>query len=86
MKATETFKGVAAPLPTTAQPHQDKFRGVKFDSMRSTKDCAAGIRADIKAAVKAGTLPKGTYSVAMRGGRNSIDVRISDLPFVILQS
>lgn len=63
-----------------------KHFGSKFDRNRSTKDCAVCIRADIKAAIKAGTLPTGKYSVTMKSysGGSSIDVRISGLPFVVL--
>ncbi len=60
-----------------------EFRGNKYLAGRSTKECAAAIRADIKAAVKAGTLPAGTYSVVMRHHR-AITVTISNLQFVTL--
>ena len=60
-----------------------EFRGGKYDSKRSVKDCAACIRADIKAAVKAGTLPRGKYSVAMRHHR-AIVVTIAGVQFIVL--
>lgn len=45
---------------------------------------ASCIRAEIKALVKSGTLPLGTYSV--RSIRNTIDISAKGLPFPILAS
>lgn len=54
-------------------------------SKSSTKEIAAFIRADIKAAQKARTLPAGKISVRMRSfaGGSSIDVSVVDVPVVM---
>ncbi len=59
----------------------DATTGDKYNANLSTKEIAVLIRADIKAAVKAGTLPKGKYSVRISSGSmySAIDIRISDL-------
>lgn len=56
----------------------ERTYGAKYDDKLSTKDIAARVRAEIRAAVKAGTLPAGTYSVRKDHYR-SIVVNISDL-------
>jgi hypothetical protein len=54
-------------------------------SKSSTKEIAAFIRADVKAAQKARTLPAGKISVCMRSfsGGSAIDVRVVSLPVVM---
>jgi hypothetical protein len=60
-----------------------KHTGSRYEETRgeSRTAIAARIRADIKALVKSGKLPKGKYSVRTRSyaGGGSIDVSISDL-------
>jgi hypothetical protein len=60
--------------------------GDKYMRGRSTTDTAAMMRAEIKAAVKAGKLPQGKYSIRSKyySGGSSIDVRISDVPVVVV--
>lgn len=60
-----------------------EFRGGKYLSGRSVKECAACIRTDLKEAVKTGKLPQGKYSVVMRH-HHAITVTLSDLQFVTL--
>lgn len=73
----------------TAQMEAETHRhtGSKYESVKNSDpaEVAALIRADIKAEVKAGRLPKATYSVRLSryaGGR-SIDVRASRFPFAV---
>ncbi len=56
--------------------------GAKYDSNLTAKEIAVKVRGDIKAAVKAGELPKAKYSVRIGGGslHSTIDVGISELP------
>ena len=57
--------------------------GSKYDRSLSTKEIAAKLRAEVKAAIKAGTLPAGTkISVRYRSysGGSSIDVSVTALP------
>jgi len=70
------------------EARQAKLRAQEGSKYQATKDesrtqLAARIRADIKAAVKAGTLPRASYSVRTRNysGGGSIDVTIDELPF-----
>ena len=54
--------------------------GAKYDKTLTTAAIAKLVRADLKAAVAAGELPAGKYSVtSSRGGGHSIDVRMSAL-------
>ncbi len=67
----------------------ERSYGKKYDSNLGTREIAAKVREDIKAAVKAGELPKAKYSVRMQrfSGGSSIDVRISNVEepgFVVL--
>lgn len=59
----------------------ERSYGAKYDKNLSTTQIAALVREEIKAAVKAGTLPAGKYSVRSQSysGGSSIDVRISGL-------
>lgn len=54
----------------------EKTFGSKYDASLSVKQIAAIVRGEVKAAVKAGTLPKGKYSVRMDHHR-SIRVEIT---------
>lgn len=54
----------------------EKTYGSKYDANLSVKEIAAIVRGEIKAAVKAGTLPKGKYSVR-KEHHNSIRVEIA---------
>ena len=60
------------------------FEGSKYDSNRTTADCAKRIRADIKASKR---IPKGT-KVSVRtkyfSGGSSIDIRITAFPLQFL--
>ncbi len=60
--------------------------GSKHSKEMGTKECAAAIRAEIKAEIAAGNLPAGSYSVRMKrfAGGSSIDVSIADLPIIVL--
>lgn len=60
-------------------------KGSKYESGLRTVEIARRIRADIKAAVAEGTLPKARYSVRTGGGsvHSSIDVTIGGLPFAL---
>ena len=59
--------------------------GSKYESALRTVEIARRIRADIKAAVAEGTLPKARYSVRTGGGsmHSTIDVTIGGLPFAL---
>lgn len=57
----------------------EKTYGAKYEQTKGLRrvEIAKLIRADIKAAVAAGELPKVSYSVRASGGGNSIHVRIA---------
>lgn len=62
------------------------FKGSKYDANLDVAEIAKRIRADIKAAIASKHLPTGAYSVKIRrfAGGCAIDVRIADVPFVVL--
>lgn len=67
----------------------EKTFGAKYEATKNlaTVEIAKLIRADIKAAIEAGTLPRGKYSVrSSHGSGRSIDVRIQNLEGVRLLS
>lgn len=84
-KAAEE-KAASAPayVPAYCDPDNDR-RGTKYEATRGlgSADIAARIRADIKAAQKAGTVPPG-LKISVRkhsySGGYSIDVRVTALP------
>lgn len=57
--------------------------GSKYNGALTNKEIAVAIRADIKAAIAANELPRGTYSVTLSRGRG-IDVRVKAFEFPIL--
>jgi hypothetical protein len=62
----------------------EKVYGPKYEASKNLAggvEIAKLVRADIKAAVKAGTLPKGKYSV--KSDFKSIDVKVSDLNITV---
>ncbi len=63
------------------------FQGSKYDANLDTAEIAKLVRADIKAAVKSGTLPAGKYSVRIErySMGSSISVRIGDLDGVLFE-
>lgn len=64
---------------TTSTASQYKnFQGSKYDSSMSNAQITSRIRADIKAAVKSGELPKAEYSVRKSSGRG-IRIEISNI-------
>lgn len=60
-----------------------KITGSKYDRNMDVTEIAARLRKEIKAAVTAGELPKGKYSVRIRrfSGGEAIDVAVTELPF-----
>jgi hypothetical protein len=69
-------------VPAYCDP-KNETRGAKYDRDRRPKECAAAFRADVKAAQKAGTLPRDLkVSVRYRSfsGGSSIDVEIVKMP------
>lgn len=67
----------------TVLMYNNRVYGSKYDSKLSTKEIAAKIRQDIKAAIKAGQLPQG-LKVSVRydhfSGGTSIDCRVTAWP------
>lgn len=59
------------------------IKGIKYQSGRTTKECAALIRGEVKALLKSGAISKGT-KVSVRfdqfSGGSSIDVRVTQVP------
>lgn len=64
----------------------ERSYGDKYDSSLSGPEIAKRIRADIKAAIRAGTLSDGVYSVRYRSASmcQAIDVRVKHLPGVAI--
>ena len=60
------------------------FTGTKYDISRTTADCAKLIRADLKAAVKAGELPKGLKLSVRTTSVRAIRIEVKAAPFVFL--
>jgi hypothetical protein len=62
--------------------------GSKYQQGLDTAEIAKLIRADIKAAIAAGELPRATYSVKISrySGGSSIHVKISGVPFPVLNA
>ncbi len=72
------------PAPTS---NDRRWYGAKYDRSLSTPECAKRFRADVKAAILAGDLPKGlklSVQCDSYSGGSSIDVRIKALPFAAL--
>ena len=74
-------KQADTPVPAYCNP-ANKFEGLKYDRNRTTTECAACIREDIKAAQKRGILPKIKISTTCQyfAGGSSISVNIKSLP------
>lgn len=64
-----------------AGAYYERVYGEKYNGKLTTTEIAKLVREEIKAEVKAGTLPKGKYSVRSSyfAGGSSIDARISNL-------
>ena len=60
-----------------------KNTGSKYDLNMDVTEIATHLRKEIKAALAAGELPKGKYSVRVRrfSGGEAIDVAVTELPF-----
>lgn len=70
------------PLPPGRKSKKDpRHYGEKYDAAKSVDEIPALVRADLKAAVARGELPRGKYSVRKRRCTHSwaIDVRVSDV-------
>lgn len=84
--ASDAIRATPAPPAPPAPPASDARgirHGARYDARLTTPQIAAKIRDEIKAAVKAGTLPKGLQcSVRSRrfAGGSAIDVEIKALP------
>ena len=65
-----------------------RWYGEKYDTAKSATDVPALLRAEIKAAVASGELPRGKYSVRRRRCTHSwaIDVRIADVPGLVVHN
>lgn len=63
----------------------NKTYGTKYEATKGLRrvEIAKLIREDLKAAVKAGTLPKAKYAVRCSRGRG-INVEVSQIPFAVL--
>lgn len=76
----------ARPTDPRLHDHGGRYNyevGSKYDSKLSTKEIAALLRTELKAAVKAGKFPTGTkFSVRYRSysGGSSIDISVTALP------
>ena len=86
----QVYPETAPVEPKPKRPEPDPYirtQGVKYESGMDTADAAKRIRQDIKAAIKAGDIPKGV-KVSVRIDRysmgSSVDVRIKAAPFPIL--
>lgn len=79
----EAEKAARAPqfVPAYCDP-ANETRGSKYEATRdlSLKEIAARIRADIKAAIASGALPKGLKTRCYMPHYGSIEVRVVDLP------
>lgn len=86
-EAAEAIGTAACLAAATVTPiHRNPNAGPKWQSGHDVATTAKMIRADIKAAIASHHLPAGTYSVRISrfSGGQSLDVRISGLPFVVL--
>lgn len=84
-----TAKEALTPLPEGRRNKRDpRHYGARYDAAKSVDEIPALIRSEIKAAVAAGELPRGKYSVRRRRCTHSwaIDVRIADLAGVRLHN
>jgi hypothetical protein len=74
--------------PTNKETHMNtqEFRGSKFEQSRNIKDIAKDVRRDIKAAVKAGALRDGKFSVTIDrfSMGQSLDVRVKAVPGMVV--
>lgn len=80
----------AAYVPAYCDPANER-RGARYDRALSTKEIAARIRAEVKAAIKRGAIPREVkVSVRFRSfaGGSAIDIRVTRVPpgFAILNA
>lgn len=70
----------------TEAPANDRGEGAKYDSSLNVVEIAKRIRADIKAAITAGTIPaiKTSVRISRYSMGRSIDVTITETPFEVL--